>query len=1171
MNTAKAKFRRFWKRTDIRLRRTLRPWIARIAKSVRQLNIRAHHVRRGSLIAAGIATVFVFFIVGGVIRLFVGPISLGFFKDDLRHALTTALPGLGVKFDEAALEWSRDENRVNVVILGARVFDADQRIIAQAPKAEVDLAARSLLNGTPEIRRITLVGVQLTMVRTADGKLRLGIERDNEQGDVLQRIRDALAANKGESAFETFAVKRARLAFYDEATRLFIVSPNANLEISTGNEAGVAPGTVTANIDADIEISGRSAHLAGSVKMPPHNGPVKADISLDGLNLRALGENAASFASLKSFDLKTDITASFTVEHGTSLRYADFGLGAAGVVGGLGAPLHVSAMRVVGRYDGATGRLLIDEASLGGKQANVKLTGSGDVTFAADKALQKIALRLSGDRISFNMPEEIERSVTKASVDFEAAYTAADRKITIEKFTLTGGTLAAQLNGTVTLDPDRSPALDLQGRIAELSVRDLVNYWPLSLGEGPRDWIDKNISAGRMGPIEMRAQIPLGALSKPALPEEALLVTFAMRDATVTYIRGLTPMTNVQGAGTLTGDTFKATIASGTVNSLKLTDGAVDIPNLHSPDAIGEISGRVAGAVPDVLALADMPPLGYPSRFHIKPSDTSGAAVLDIAVKVPMLKDVNVDNVGISIKTNLTGLNIPLGKKIKIANGNTAIDIDNNRLHATGTAELNTAPITLDWTEDFKPVGPITSRIALKGMIDEEAREALNFRAADVLQGPVGVVVNIEGRRGKIQRAVMTMDLTPANVGLDIINFKKPSGVAATANLIAKFDDNGFIRSEDVDVSGGGIDAKGSATFDANGDLQNLQLPVVKAGALNDFSLSMSDTAASGLNVDVSGRSVDGTALGKRDAKGSSNTQQEPAKELNKPFHIMARLDRVVLRNNASFAPFAVDVSGIGDRPQSLAMTGSLSSTVKVSANITTTDAGRKIALTTNDAGLLISGLFGLSSIKGGTLDINVALPPMAQAVKKDANTPDYSGLVAMKNFKVINQPFLTRLFAAGSLDGLSSLMRGQGIVVDKLQVPLKSKDGVVTIRDARANGPSLGITAEGFIDRRANQIGLRGAIAPLYGINTVLGYIPLVGDVLVSKKGEGIIGMTYDVSGNADEPEVGMNPLSVLTPGILRRIFQGSMPKETQLPPPKATDLQPPAPTDPQPPQKKP
>jgi hypothetical protein len=54
---------------------------------------------------------------------------------------------------------------------------------------------------------------------------------------------------------------------------------------------------------------------------------------------------------------------------------------------------------------------------------------------------------------------------------------------------------------------------------------------------------------------------------------------------------------------------------------------------------------------------------------------------------------------------------------------------------------------------------------------------------------------------------------------------------------------------------------------------------------------------------------------------------------------------------------------------------------------------------------------------------------------------------------------------------------------------------------------------------------------------------------LLVSKPGEGIIGMTYTLSGNADEPHISVNPLSLVTPGILRRIFEGRMPNPANAP----------------------
>jgi hypothetical protein len=70
-----------------------------------------------------------------------------------------------------------------------------------------------------------------------------------------------------------------------------------------------------------------------------------------------------------------------------------------------------------------------------------------------------------------------------------------------------------------------------------------------------------------------------------------------------------------------------------------------------------------------------------------------------------------------------------------------------------------------------------------------------------------------------------------------------------------------------------------------------------------------------------------------------------------------------------------------------------------------------------------------------------------------------------------------------------------------------------------------------------------------MFGINSVLGNIPLLGTLITSKEGEGIIGMTYSVTGNTDEPVASVNPLSALAPGILRRIFEGRMPNAANAP----------------------
>ena len=94
-----------------------------------------------------------------------------------------------------------------------------------------------------------------------------------------------------------------------------------------------------------------------------------------------------------------------------------------------------------------------------------------------------------------------------------------------------------------------------------------------------------------------------------------------------------------------------------------------------------------------------------------------------------------------------------------------------------------------------------------------------------------------------------------------------------------------------------------------------------------------------------------------------------------------------------------------------------------------------------------------------------------------------------------------------------------------------------------------MGASADGYIDRPHGTLALKGSLIPAYELNSVLSNIPLLGDILASKKGEGIFGVTYSATGNMEQPTISTNPLSILTPGILRRIFQGHIPNKNDAP----------------------
>ena len=92
-------------------------------------------------------------------------------------------------------------------------------------------------------------------------------------------------------------------------------------------------------------------------------------------------------------------------------------------------------------------------------------------------------------------------------------------------------------------------------------------------------------------------------------------------------------------------------------------------------------------------------------------------------------------------------------------------------------------------------------------------------------------------------------------------------------------------------------------------------------------------------------------------------------------------------------------------------------------------------------------------------------------------------------------------------------------------------------MRNGRTSGSSVGLTFEGKIDKREDLTDIGGTVVPVTFVNDFISNIPLIGTLLTGGEGA-LIAATYSIKGPVKTPTVMVNPLSALTPGILRRIF---------------------------------
>jgi hypothetical protein len=186
-----------------------------------------------------------------------------------------------------------------------------------------------------------------------------------------------------------------------------------------------------------------------------------------------------------------------------------------------------------------------------------------------------------------------------------------------------------------------------------------------------------------------------------------------------------------------------------------------------------------------------------------------------------------------------------------------------------------------------------------------------------------------------------------------------------------------------------------------------------------------------------------------------------------------------------------------------------------------------KLQIDAIDAGEVLTAFDVYDQLDGGKL-----------VIKADVVDGRYVGTLLITDFKIKQSRFLTGLLTLGSLTGIADTLKGGGISFEKANVSFDyESDVAVKIKEARIKGNSLGGTIEGNVNLINDKLDLQGKIIPAYSANTLLGEIPLLGDLLIGD--DGIFALAYTVKGTVDDPEQMVNPLSVLAPGFLQKVFE--------------------------------
>lgn len=376
------------------------------------------------------------------------------------------------------------------------------------------------------------------------------------------------------------------------------------------------------------------------------------------------------------------------------------------------------------------------------------------------------------------------------------------------------------------------------------------------------------------------------------------------------------------------------------------------------------------------------------------------------------------------------------------------------------------------------------------------------------------------------------------------LNWRKPAGVPATATLDLDLADDHIRAVRQATAKGGGLDAQFAVAFGEIGGgatgITRIDLPRFIVGE-TDVSGIITRRGEGGWRVELKGLAFDASGLLADVNRGAAGGEAEP------PLVIDASLDRLVLGPKREARNVKGQFFSDGRHWQAASIDAAMFGGGKASLRYGEAAGDRSFRLATDDFGALLRLLDISENVAAGQLEVT-------GQVEDQGPRRIFRGKVQGADYRVVGAPLFAKLLSVASFSGIGGLLSGEGIPFTRLYGDFTLADGKLELRDMRAYGGAIGVTANGTVDLAGDALDLSGTLVPAYTINSILGSIPLLGKVLVGGEGGGIFAANFRVAGPTANAAITVNPLSALAPGVLRKLFLFDAPNPLPPAAPKAS-----------------
>lgn len=712
----------------------------------------------------------------------------------------------------------------------------------------------------------------------------------------------------------------------------------------------------------------------------------------------------------------------------------------------------------------------------------------------------------------------------------------ADRLLIVEDAQLAAGTgeLAAQAEFRFVAGKTPSIRASANGRNLDVAV--IKQAWPFFLAPPARSWAFAAISGGNVGEVSMKADLPPDVFGRFRLgakmtPEQYQLVA-RFEGVRLRTFGELPFIEDASGEFAIRGMSVEASMSAGHVapapgRRLPLEIATYRVADFAVRPNPAEVRVSAEGELRDLAVIAQARPLEVMSRLKISPGSVSGRGDADVVARFPVKRGLAYDEVDWNAIVNLA--DAASTDKVfdrRVDKATLQVFATRNEAQIKGKAALDGVMTDIAMVEPIGDSG-IAGERRIATVLDEAQRKKLGLVLDPVLTG--NIKVEMEQRQDGPQR--QTVHLEDAELLLPWIGWSKGKGVGGKATYTMRTD-NGVTWLDDFYIDGPGFTAAGRIALDKGG-LRHADFTDISLNEGDSFSLKL-ERKGKTYSIGIEGLRYDARSLinkifhEKGFGEGKSDTDVV----------VSASLGEVRGFNGQTLKGLQLSYATAGGRFDGLSLRGSFTDATNVRIYASTKEGRTQFEIDASEAGGTLAFIDIYGRMRGGELRARLA---------RSGDGP-FTGPVRASNFIIEGEPRIAALVSEpveaaerGAIAEVDSLRRidVQRVRFQEARGTIEKGDTYLRVTDGIFNNSQIGLTFDGIVFDKSDRMDLVGTFLPAIGLSRAIGSIPFVGEILGNGRDSGLIGMTFRLSGPMRNPQIEVNPMSLVAPGVFRKVFE--------------------------------